>query len=61
MNKEEIIDFMLESINTDNKEMCKNNGLSDEDTQKQIDQSQPALTVITANLYKRLKESGVIG
>lgn len=60
MNKEEVIDFMLESINTDNKEMCKNNGLSDEDTQKQIDQSQPALTVITANLYKRLKESGVI-
>jgi len=61
MNKEEVIDFMLESINTDNKEMCKNNGLSDEDTQKQIDQSQPALTIITANLYKRLKESGVIG
>jgi hypothetical protein len=61
MNKEEVIDLMLESINTDNKQMCKNNGLSDEDTQKQIDQSQPALTVITTNLYKRLKESGVIG
>lgn len=60
MNKEEIIDFMLDSINTDNREMCKINGLSEEDTQKQIDQSQPALTLITANLYKKLKERGII-
>jgi hypothetical protein len=60
MNKEEIIDFMLDSINTDNREMCKINGLNEEDTQKQIDQSQPALTLITANLYKKLKERGII-
>jgi hypothetical protein len=60
MNKEEIIDFMLDSINSDNREMCKNNGLNEEETKKQIDQSQPALTFITANLYKKLKEVGVI-
>lgn len=60
MNKEEIIDMMLESINSDNREMCKNSGLSEEDTQKQIDQSQPALVFITSNLYQRLKESGII-
>lgn len=61
MNKEEIIDLMLESINSDNREMCKNSGMNDEDTQKQIDQSQPALVFITSNLYQRLKESGIIG
>lgn len=61
MNKEEIIDLMLDSINSDNKEICKQSGMSEEDTQKQIDQSQQALVFMVSNIYQKLKESGAIG
>lgn len=60
MNKEEIIDLMLDSINSDNKEICKQSGMSDEDTQKQIDQSQQALVFMVSNIYQKLKEGGAI-
>ncbi len=60
MNKEEIIDLMLDSINSDNREICKQSGMSDEDAQKQIDQSQQALVFMVSNIYKKLKESGAI-
>jgi hypothetical protein len=60
MNKEEIIDLMLESINTDNREICKQSGMSDEDAQKQIDQSQQALVFMVSNIYQKLKERGAI-
>lgn len=61
MNKEEIIDLMLDSINSDNKEICKQSGMSEEDTQKQIDQSQQSLVFMVSNIYQKLKESGAIG
>ena len=60
MNKEEIIDLMLDSINTDNREMCKQSGMSDADTEKQIADSQQSLVFIVSNMYQRLKESGAI-
>jgi hypothetical protein len=60
MNKEEIIDLMLESINSDNRDICRNAGMSDEETNTQIDQSQPALIFMVSNMYQKLKESGVI-
>jgi hypothetical protein len=60
MNKEEIIDLMLDSINTDNRDMCKQFGMSDEDIEKQIDQSQASLVFIISNMYQRLREAEVI-
>ena len=60
MNKEEIIDLMLDSINTDNREMCKQSGMSDADAEKQIAESQQSLVFIVSNMYQRLKESGAI-
>jgi hypothetical protein len=60
MNKEEIIDLMLDSINTDNREMCKQSGMSDADAEKQIADSQQSLVFIVSNMYQRLKESGAI-
>jgi hypothetical protein len=60
MNKEEVIDLMLNSINTDNREMCKQSGMSDADTNKQIEQSQQSLIFIVSNMYQRMKEAGVI-
>ena len=60
MTKEEVIDMMLFSINTDNREMGKNAGISDEDMETQITNSQPSLTVMMSNIYDMLKEGGVI-
>jgi len=60
MNKEDIIDLMLESINSDNRDICRNSGMSDEETNTQIDQSQPALIFMVSNMYQKLKESGII-
>lgn len=60
MTKEEVIDMMLFSINTDNREMGKNAGISDEDMETQIANSQPSLTLMMSNIYDMLKEGGVI-
>ena len=51
---------MLESINSDNRDICRNSGMSDEETNTQIDQSQPALIFMVSNMYQKLKDSGVI-
>lgn len=60
MNKEEIIDLMLKSINDDNRTICKQGGMSDEETEKQIEQSQASLVYMISNIYTKLKEKGAI-
>lgn len=60
MNKEEVIQLMLESINSDNKELCLKNGMSEADTDAQIAQSQPTLTFMFGNIYDKLKANNVI-
>lgn len=60
MNKEEIIDLMLESINADNRDMCKQSGMSEADAEKQIAESQQSLVFMVSNMYQKLKESGAI-
>jgi hypothetical protein len=47
---------MLDSINEDNRTMCLHNGMSEEDTNKQIEQSQPSLVFIFGNIYDKLKD-----
>ena len=60
MNKEEALNIMMESINADNRELCKKAGLSDADADAQIAQSQPSLGFIMGNVYDKLKAAGVI-
>lgn len=60
MNKEDIIKIMLDSINADNREMCKQMGMSADDTEKQIQQSQQSLIFMFGNIYDKLKEVGAI-
>ena len=60
MTKDEAVELMLKSINDDNREMCIQGGMSPEDMETQISQSQPALSLITANMYDRMKDSGII-
>jgi hypothetical protein len=60
MTKEEVVDIMLFSINTDNRELCKQGGMSEKDIESQIEQSQQSLKLILNNMYDMLKEGGVI-
>jgi len=60
MNKEEVVSIMMESINKDNKQLCLDMGMSEEETNKNIEQSQMSLGLIMANMYDNLVESKVI-
>jgi hypothetical protein len=60
MTKDEAVAIMLESINNDNREMGKQAGFSEADLETQISQSQPSLSFMMANIYDKLKASGVI-
>jgi len=52
--------MMLESINADNREICARAGMSEEDTETQISQSQQALAFMLSNVYDKLKSSNII-
>jgi hypothetical protein len=60
MNKEEVVSIMMESINKDNKQLCLDMGMSEEETNKNIEQSQMSLGLIMSNMYDKLVESQVI-
>ena len=60
MNKEDVVKVMLESINADNRELCKKAGMNDAEADSQIQQSQPSLVFILSNAYDRLQEAGVL-
>lgn len=60
MTKDEAINIMMESINSDNREMGKQAGISDADMETQIAQSQASLSFMMSNIYDKLKESGAI-
>ena len=60
MNEQEVIAFMLESLNEDNRAICQNNGMTPEEIEKQIEQSQGSLVFMMSNLYNKLKEKNLI-
>jgi hypothetical protein len=60
MTKDEAVELMLKSINDDNREMCEKGGMSPEETETQISQSQPALGLIVSNMYDRMKDAGLL-
>lgn len=60
MNKEEVVKLMLTSINEDNRAICQQGGMPEDEINKQIEQSQPALHLILSNMYDKMKAAGVI-
>lgn len=60
MIKDEVVKIMLDSVNNDNRGLCKQGGMNDTDTEAQIAQSQPSLMLICSNLYDKLKADGII-
>jgi hypothetical protein len=60
MTKEEIVKFIIESINLDNREICTRGNMDPEQIEKSIENSQQSLNYIVGNLYDRLKEKQII-
>lgn len=54
MTKQEIIDIMMESINSDNMQMGIAAGMDEETLKNQIAQSQPSLAFMMENIYNKL-------
>lgn len=60
MNKEDVISIIIESINTDNKELCLRSGMSEEQADSQIEQSQPSLQFMMENALNKLIDAGLV-
>lgn len=60
MNKEEVIKLMLDSMGADNRELGKRSGMSEEDIEKQMKQSEPSLVFMFGNIYDKLKANNVL-
>lgn len=60
MTKDEILQFMLESINEDNRQICKRGMMPDDQIEKSIKESEPALMVIVGSLYNKMKEKNLL-
>lgn len=60
MNKEEAITIIIESINSDNKELCLRSGMSEEQADSQIEQSQPSLHFMMENALNKLIDAGLV-
>jgi len=60
MNKEELVDFMLESINEDNRQICRSNNMPEDQIDQMITQSQQSLIFMISNLVGKMKERGLL-
>jgi hypothetical protein len=60
MTKEEVMKFMLESINDDNRQICIRGQMSEDQIEKSIKESQPSLMLIVESLYNKLKEKNLL-
>jgi hypothetical protein len=60
MNREEAISLMNDVVNHINREVGKNNNMSEDQINEAIDQHQEGLTYINGMLYDELYHRGVI-
>jgi hypothetical protein len=60
MTREEIVAFILDSINKDNLELCQKMNMSEDQIKKSVEDSQPSLNFISGNLYDRMKAKGLL-
>jgi EAL domain-containing protein (putative c-di-GMP-specific phosphodiesterase class I) len=60
MEDTQIIELMLESINSDNRTICERSGMDPAQVELQIEQSQDSLRFMLTNVLYKLKEQNVI-
>jgi hypothetical protein len=58
--KTETVAIMLNSLNEDNRNICLQNGMSEEEVDRNIEQSQQSLNFMLSNMYDKLKEENLI-
>ena len=56
MTKEEVIQIMLDSFNDDARVMGQYSGMSEEETENKIRESQMSLAFLLSNAYDKLEE-----
>jgi hypothetical protein len=60
MNEQEVIAFMVQSLNQDNRDICTNNGMAPDEIERSIEQSQASINFMMSNLYNKMKEKNLI-
>jgi hypothetical protein len=60
MTKEDVITIMMNSINADNKEFCIQSGMSEEQADENIKNSQMSLGLMMNNIYDKLVDAKII-
>ena len=60
MNKEEIIQLMVDSLQNDNREICKQNGMPETEIEESIAQSTQTINYMMNNIYTKLVEKEII-
>ncbi len=60
MNKEEVIDFIIDSITKDYYEVGESNNMSKEQIDNIVSSSNQTIVHFAVNLYSRLKEKNLI-
>ena len=60
MTKDEFVEFIVDSINEDNLELCKRTNMPEEQIKQSMADSQPSLNMIATNLYDRMIEKGLL-
>jgi hypothetical protein len=58
--KTETVVLMLNSLNEDNRSICLQAGMTEEEVDRNIEQSQPSLNFMLSNIYDKLKEANII-
>lgn len=60
MSREKFIEIVLDSINSDNRMMAEGLGMSKEEVEKNIEQSQQGLQYMLSNAYDKLKQKDLV-
>lgn len=58
--KTETVALMLESLNEDNRSICLQSGMSPEEVDRNIEQSQASLNFMLSNMYDKMLEAKLI-
>ena len=56
MDKDKVVEIMLDSFNEDTRMMCQQYGMSEEDIENKIQESQMSLVFLLSNAYDKLDE-----
>lgn len=61
MNKQEILDLMLDTFQHVNRVMAEQMGMDEETIQSNLDQSRPSIEYMLSEVYNVLVANGIIG